>query len=313
MNKTERFLAACAGKHPDRPPVSCWIHFGSARWEPEMAAQAHLKFLHEYDWDYLKVMNDYRFPTVGDVHEVFRPEELSCIGTNSVTYDNFEREIEVLKRIRNGAPNVPTLDTVFSPFQTVIRTLGDTVVPMFKADPQVAHRVISRVADRLVDYIRATAGLTDGIYFAVNGAAADADGWQLTEEQFSDWVAPYDRQVLQAAADRVRVIHVHGYDLIPEWVDDYPADVLSWSHNQSRPSLAEVAKAGKYVPMGGLNEVGTLYWALSKVTRNVMASRLETGDRLIVAPGCTVHSDTPPHILHALVAAARAPLRSAGV
>jgi uroporphyrinogen decarboxylase len=91
-------------------------------------------------------------------------------------------------------------------------------------------------------------------------------------------------------------------------VDDYPAEVMSWSHNQSRPTLGEVARAGRYVPMGGLNEVGTLYWAPSKVRANVLASRRETGDRLIVAPGCTLHSDTPPAIFHALAAAARMPL-----
>ncbi len=114
--------------------------------------------------------------------------------------------------------------------------------------------------------------------------------------------------MLEAAADRVRVIHVHGYNLTPGWVEDYPAEVMSWSHNQSQPTLAEVAKAGRYVPMGGLDELGSLYWALSKVTANVMASRRETNDKLIIAPGCTVHSDTPPSILHTLVAAARTPL-----
>lgn len=308
MNKMDRFLKASAGERVDLPPVGCWIHFGSARWEAGLAAEAHLKFQHEYDWDYLKVMDDYRFPTVGNVNEAFNVADLDCIGTNDVSYDNFERQIEVLKRIRAGAPGVPTLDTVFSPLQTVIRTLGDSVVPMFKKHPKAAHEVIGRVTDRLVEFIQATSGITDGIFYAVNGADK-SDPWGLTQAQYADWVAPYDHRILQAASDRVRVIHVHGYDLIPEWVDDYPAEVLSWSHNQSRPTLGEVAQAGKFVPMGGLDEVGTMYWALNKVTRNVLDSRLETGDRLIVGPGCTVHSDTPPHILHALVAAARIPLK----
>lgn len=308
MDKMQRFLNASHGQRVDVPPVGCWIHFGSARWEPALAAQAHLKFLHEYDWDYLKVMDDYRFPTVGGVNEVFKAEDLRCLGTNEVSYDNFERQIEVLRQIRAGAPGVPTMDTVFSPFQTVIRTLGDTVVPMLKSRPDIAHEVIGHVTDRLVEFIHATAGLTDGIYFAVNGATREPGGWELTAQQFADWVAPYDRRVLEAASDRVRIIHVHGYDLIPEWVEDYPAEVLSWSHNQSRPTLAEVA-AGKRVPMGGLDEMGALYWSLSKVTRNVMESRRATGDRIIVGPGCTVHSDTPPHVFRALAAAARVPLK----
>ncbi|WP_276809738.1 uroporphyrinogen decarboxylase family protein [Castellaniella defragrans] len=308
MDKMQRFMAAARGERVDAPPVGSWIHFGSALWEPELSADVHLRFLRAYDWDYLKVMDDYRFPTEGGLREAATVDDLRAIGGAHLPYDNFDRQMEVLRRIKRGAPDVPTLDTVFSPFQTVIRALGDGVVPLFKAHPEAAHEVIGMVADRLADFVRASAGVTDGIFFAVNGACADADGWGLDAAQFADWVAPYDKRVLEAAGDRVRVIHVHGYDLIPEWVDDYPAEVMSWSHNQSRPTLGEVARAGRYVPMGGLDEVGTLYWAPSKVRANVLASRRETGDRLIVAPGCTLHSDTPPAIFHALAAAARMPL-----
>ncbi|MFA7438801.1 uroporphyrinogen decarboxylase family protein [Castellaniella sp.] len=308
MDKKQRFMAASRGEPVDHPPVSSWIHFGSALWEPALAADVHLRFVRAYDWDYIKVMDDYRFPTEGGLREATTVDELRAIGSPQLKYDNFERQLEVLRRIRDGAPGVPTLDTVFSPFQTVIRALGDGVVPLFKAHPQVAHEVIGQVADRLVDFIRASAGIVDGIFLAVNGADAGADGWGLDAAQFADWIAPYDRRVLEAASDRVRVMHVHGYDLIPEWVDGYPAEVLSWSHNQSRPTLGEVARGGRHIPMGGLDEVGTLYWALSKVRANVLASRQETADRIIVAPGCTMHSDTPPAIFHALAAAARMPL-----
>lgn len=308
MNKMERFLAASRGERVDVPPVGSWIHFGSALWDPQLTADVHLKFCREYDWDYIKVMDDYRFPTVGGIREATSAEDLRCVGTNKVSYDNFKRQLEVLRLIRAGAPGVPTVDTVFSPFQTAIRTLGDTAVQMFKDNPQIAHDVIGNVTDRLVEFINATSGLTEGIFFAVTGASADSHGWGLTTEQFASWIAPYDKRVLEAAGDRVRIIHVHGYDVIPEWVADYPAEVMSWSHNQSRPTLGEVAQAGRFVPMGGLDEVGTLYWAPSKVTENVLASRRETGDRIIVAPGCTLHSDTPPNILHALAAAARIPL-----
>lgn len=308
MEKMERFLAASRGERVDAPPVGCWIHFGSAQWEPELTADVHLRFLREYDWDYIKVMDDYRFPTVNNLREAKDAADLRAIGTPDVAYDNFERQVRVLELLKAGAPGVPTLDTVFSPFQTVIRALGDSVVPLLKANPDIAHEVIGNVADRLVEFVRATSGIADSLFLSVNGASADSHGWGLSAEQFADWVAPYDKRVLEAAADRVRVIHVHGYDLTPDWIDDYPAEVMSWSHNQSRPTLTEVAQAGKYVPMGGLDELASLYWVPSKVTANVLASRRATNDRLIVAPGCTVHSDTPPAVLHALVAAARTPL-----
>ncbi|XBH21569.1 uroporphyrinogen decarboxylase family protein [Jonesiaceae bacterium BS-20] len=308
MEKMERFLTAARGEKVDTPPVGCWIHFGSALWEPELAAKVHIEFQNEYDWDYLKVMDDYRFPTAGNISEANDPSDLKAVGSPDLVYENFDKQKEVLKLIRAALPGVPLVDTVFSPFQTVIRTLGDTVVQMFKDNPDIAHEVLGNVSDRLVEFLNDTKDLAEGIHYSVNGASADWHGWGVTQQEFEDWIAPYDKKVLDAAAGRVRIMHVHGYDLTPTWVDEYPVEVMSWSHNQSQPTLEEVAGAGKFVPMGGLNEVGALYWPPSKVLANVMESRRKTGDKIIVAPGCTVHSDTPPSILKALVSAARMPL-----
>lgn len=308
MDKMTKFQLASKGEKVDTPPVGSWIHFGSALWDPELTADVHLRFLRDYDWDYIKVMDDYRFPTADGVAEAETADQLRVVGGKDLSYDNFAKQEEVLKLIRAGAEGAPVIDTVFSPFQTVVRTLGDSVVPLLKDNPEIAKEVLGNVADRLIEFLNATQGLSDGVHFSVNGASADWHGWGLTEEQFKDWVAPFDKAVMDAASDRVRIMHVHGYDLTADWVDDYPVEVMSWSHNQSQPTLAEVAEAGKFVPMGGLDELGALYWPPSKVVANVMESRRATNDKIIVAPGCTVHSDTPPSILKALVTAARMPL-----
>lgn len=308
MEKMERFLAASRGEQVDQPPVGCWVHFGSALWDPELTATVHVRFLQDYDWDYLKVMDDFRFPTANGVQEATSAEDLRAIGGSDLSYENFTKQVEVLTRIRAQVAGVPVIDTVFSPLQTVIRTLGDSAVGLLRANPEIAHEVLGNVSDRLVEFVKSTAGIADGIYFSVNGASDDWHGWGLTEAEFKEWVAPYDKKVLEAAADRVRIMHVHGYDLRESWVEDYPVEVMSWSHNQSAPTLEEVAQGGRFVPMGGLDEVGALYWPPSRVRENVLESRRKTGDKLIVAPGCTVHSDTPPAILRALVEAARMPL-----
>ncbi len=308
MDKMERFQAAARGEKCDHPPVGSWIHFGSALWDPQIIADVHLRFFREYDWDYIKVMDDYRFPTVGGIVEATSAADLRAVGAPELTYENFDNQIEVLKLIRAGAEGAPILDTVFSPLQTLIRTLGDSVVPLLKENPDVAHEVLGNITNRLVEYIEATSGLMDGLYLSVNGATTDWHGWGLSAEEFTGWVAPYDKAVLAAAADRIRVMHVHGYELAPELVEDYPVEVMSWSHNQSQPTLAEVTDGGRFVPMGGLDELGALYWPPSRVRENVLRSRAATGDRIIVGPGCTVHSDTPPSILRALVDAAREPL-----
>lgn len=307
MTGRERFLAAAARQPVDQRPVGCWIHFGSALWAPDISAAAHLRFAEEYGFDYIKVMNDYRFPTEGGVEEARQPEDLRSVGGPELEYDNRARQVEVLRRVREAAPERAVLDTVFSPFQTVVRTLGRSAVPLLQGRPDLAHEVIGAVADRLVEHVEATADQVDALFFSVNGSSRDEHGFGLSPEEFQDWVAPYDRRVLEAAADRVRVAHVHGYDLDPALTEDYPFEVLSWSHNQTPPPVEDLAETGP-VPMGGLDEVASLYWPPSAARENVLDTRRRSGDALIVGPGCTVHSDTPPSVIRALVASAREPL-----
>lgn len=308
MNKMDRFMAASSRGRVDRPPVGCWVHFGSALWDPALVAEVHLRFAADYDWDYIKVMDDYRFPTENNVDEVATADDLRVIGGADLDYVNFDKQIEVLKMVRSKCNGTPVIDTVFSPFQTAVRTLGSSVVPLFKDNPETAREVIGNIADRLVDFIRTTSGIVEGMHFSVNGASADWHGWGLSADQFADFVAPFDKAVLEAASDRVRIMHVHGYELTPKLVEDYQVEVISWSHHYTAPALGEIVGSGAWVPMGGLDEISCIYWPPSKVMEGVMAARRETNDVIILAPGCTVHSDTPPSVLRALAAAARAPL-----
>jgi hypothetical protein len=61
MTKVERIDAVLAGRPPDRPPFF-WHHFGpGATFGPEAVA-AHVSHLETYDLDFLKVMDDNRYP-----------------------------------------------------------------------------------------------------------------------------------------------------------------------------------------------------------------------------------------------------------
>jgi uroporphyrinogen decarboxylase len=307
-SKAERFIRAARGEAVDRPPVGAWVHFGSALWDPGLVADVHVRQYRAYDFDYIKVMSDYRFPTAGGITEAHCADDLLAVGDADLRYDNIEKQADVLRRIRAAAPDAAIVDTVFSPFQTVVRTLGESAAPLLKANPGIAHRVLRQVTDRLLQAVHASEDLADAIFFSVNGATRDAANLDFTEEQFAELVAPYDREVLGAAAGRIRILHAHGYDLIPEWFDGFPAEVLSWSHHQTKPSVEDVAAGGTYVPLGGLDELNSLYWPPSAVTDAVLATRRATGDRIILGPGCTVHSDTSPSVLRAFVEAARLPL-----
>ncbi|HEY0260916.1 MAG TPA: uroporphyrinogen decarboxylase family protein [Lacisediminihabitans sp.] len=301
MSKLERFTAAAAGSATDRPPVGAWIHFGSALWEPEDSAAAHLRFYREYDWDYIKVMNDYRLATPDDIAEITDEAQFAGLGRAGADYPGFAAQLAVLGLIREAAPEAAVIETVFSPLQTVVRSLGDSVIPHFRRSPDLAREVLDRVTSRLEEHVgRVRDSGIDGLFLAVTGAASDASSWGITPEEFSDWIAPFDRRVLRAAEGLTRIIHAHGDDLNLSLLDDYPAEVFNWSPATSAPTIGDAVRDGRRVVMAGLDEVQSLYWPPSRVRETVLAARAEAGDRLIVAPGCTLHSDTPPSVFRAL-------------
>jgi uroporphyrinogen decarboxylase len=308
LSKRERFLAAAHLQEVDRPPVGAWIHYHSASFTPRETADAHLAFQRTYDWDYLKVMHDYRLAVPAGLEEVARASDLDRVGDPSLDYVNFDAQREVLTILHDELPDVPLIDTLFSPIQTVVRALGASAVPFFQADPALAHAVLGRVALLLAEYVSGLSALgVDGLYFAVTGAGTDASALGLTSEQFADFVAPYDSHVLEAAEGLVRIIHLHGENLKTDLVVDYPGEVLSWSDRVSRPTIAEVAASG-VVPMVGLDEVASIYWTPSQTVADVQRSRAQASDRIIVAPNCTVHSDVSPTVLRALRASVELPL-----
>jgi hypothetical protein len=61
-NQIERVDAVLAGRQPDRPPVSFWYHFApDAIWGPKAVA-GHVRHAETYDLDFLKIMDDNRYP-----------------------------------------------------------------------------------------------------------------------------------------------------------------------------------------------------------------------------------------------------------
>src|SRR5690625_7878149 len=100
MDKMTKFQLASKGEKVDTPPVGSWIHFGSALWDSELTADVHLRFLRDYDWDYIKVMDDYRFPTADGVAEAETVDQLRS-EERRVGKEGGEREgVGPSKRVR---------------------------------------------------------------------------------------------------------------------------------------------------------------------------------------------------------------------
>ena len=297
MRGRERFLAAARGQTVDRPPVGAWVHFGTALADPGLTAAVHLAFLEAYDWDYLKVMHDFRVPVAT---EGTLTERLDAFGTLGTEAASLQRQRAVLAELRTTAPDVAIVETLFSPFQTLVRAFGHDIVPLFQADPGLADRVIGRAAQLLAAY---AADLTsvgvDGLFLALTGASPDWTSFGVTPAQHRRWIAPHDITVLAAAQGVVRIAHLHGDDIAVEAYAEYPHEVTSWSDVVSAPSIADVLAAGR-IPLLGLDERTASYLSTQQVHDSVVAKRREAGDRIIVGPNCTLHTDANPEVFTAL-------------
>lgn len=305
MSGRERFLAAARGQAVDRPPVGAWVHFGTALADPELTAAVHLGFLEAYDWDYLKVMHDFRLPTPSEGSLRERLDAFGTLGTEAASLD---RQRSVLAELRTKAPEVAIIETLFSPFQSLVRAFGHDIVPVFRADPDLADRVIGRAAELLASYAAglADAGV-DGLFLALTGASVDWTSFGITVQEYRRWIAPHDITVLTAAQGIVRIAHLHGDDITVAAYADHPHEVTSWSDVVSAPTIAEVLAAGR-IPLLGLDERTASYLSTQQVHDSVLAKRREAGDRIIVGPNCTMHSDANPEVFAALRSAVEVPL-----
>ena len=307
MTAREHFVAAARGEQTHRPPVGAWVHFGTALAAPEQTACAHLDFLDAYGWDYLKVMHDYRLPALGPDQGPLR-DRVEAFGAAGDEAASLDRQRTVLRLIREANAEVALVETIFSPLQTVIRSLGADVVALFQQDGDLAHRVLGRVSQLLAGYVAELPALqVDGLFMAVTGASADWTSFGITDEQFRSWVAPHDQTVLAAATPLVRIAHLHGDSLRLDLISEHDYEVASWSDLVSGPTIAQVLGQGR-LPMLGMDERASSYWSTQQVHDQVLRARREAGDRLIVAPNCTLHSDTNPEVFRALRSAVELPL-----
>ena len=83
MNKIERVRTVLAGRQPDRPPLSFWYHFGPDATFGPKAVEAHVRHLETYDLDFLKVMDDNRYPRPATPSGVIASARTSTNSTSS--------------------------------------------------------------------------------------------------------------------------------------------------------------------------------------------------------------------------------------
>jgi len=307
MNRIERVRATLAGNPVDRPPFSIWYHFGTQHAPAERTAQVHLEFFEAYDLDFLKVMNDYDYPTPEGMDVMATPEDLKRLGPLDVTKTPLGRQLKAIERIAAALQGKALfVDTVFDAWNTLRRHLvKEAMGPLMEHHPEVLEAALHVVNDNLITYALASLERgSAGIFLSVPATAES-----VTPQQYDRFMRPFDLRLLNAIKGKgeFHVLHAHGEKLYFDQLLDYPVHALSWADLNGGPSIAEARKRTPLTLMAGLDHVKFPNVSAKLIREQVKAARAQAGNtRFILAPGCSVPTDSFPPMIKAARDAVRA-------
>lgn len=307
MNKIERVERVLNGKEPDRPPLSLWYHFGVQHGGGAQFARLALEYFHHYDFDFLKVMNDYFYPRPEGLDAVRTRADLERIGWIDPEASDWAEQFRALEIIgRELTGEAFFVDTVFDPWQTVKRSMaGENMKALMEREPRALLAALDVVTENLIAYSLKSLEIgSAGIFLSVA-----AGGEIVSREDFLRFVKPFTSRLLSAVRGRgkMNIAHIHGEDLFFDDCLDLPADALNWWDRGPRgPSLQWVKERIDGCVMGGID-----HKLVSRTTRAFLRNHVREGrelggrSRFFLAGGCSIDTWVYPGAVKAIVEAAR--------
>ena len=307
MNKRERVDRVLDGHEVDRPPLSLWYHFGIQHSTGEQFAKTALEFFDYYDFDLLKVMNDYYYPHPEGIERVTTMADLKRIARFDVKQTDWREQfkaIEIISRALEGKAYF--VDTVFDPWQTIKRSMaGETLKQLMTDEPEALKEALDIIAENIIDYCKESLRLgAAGIFMSVPTSSE-----LVTKDEFFTFLKPYDLKIFKEIAGLgiLNIAHVHGEDLYFDEVLDYPVNIFNWwDRGPNGPSLEYVKERVDGCVMGGID-----HKIVSQRSRGYLKDHVREGielggnTRFFLANGCSIDTWTSPGNIKAIVDASR--------
>jgi uroporphyrinogen decarboxylase len=300
MNKIERVRATLSGKPVDRPPFTAWYHFGTQHASPEQTAEVHLGFFEAYDFDFLKVMNDYDYPMPEGMEVMATATDLQRLSPFDVTKTPMGNQLKVIeilaKKLKGKALFV---DTMFNAWNTLRRNLVKEAMPNLMTDhPDAVSDALQSINQNLIQYALASLGRgSAGIFFSVPATAES-----LTVEQYEKFMRPFDLEFLNAIKGKgeMHILHAHGEKLFLDRLLDYPVHAISWADLNGGPTIAEARKKTSLTLMAGIDHIKFPNVSAKIIRDQVKAAAAQGGTtKFILAPGCSLPTFSYPPMIKA--------------
>ncbi|WP_410514945.1 uroporphyrinogen decarboxylase family protein [Paenibacillus sp. BR2-3] len=317
-SKQDRFNAILSGERADRPIVSGWRHFIDKEQNAEDLAETTITFTKKYDWDWVKInpRATYLAEAWGNVYDfqdyqtVFPRQKTTVISTadnlwnleviNPVHSAPLLEQLEGVRKIRQGLPDTPLIQTVFSPLTVLLFIVGRsayvtktvfgienpvTLESLFKEHRAATHHALHVISLTMADYVKELkqAG-SDGLFYAVTGTAHPG---LFNEEMFNEFSRPYDSIVLEAAHYGKNVLHTCGAYAQPERFNDYPIDGISW--DTKADGNTDLDAALKATKVGGVDHALFAANDIPQIQKQAEEALNFMKDQpFILAPNCAI-------------------------
>lgn len=310
MTKAERIRATLAGDAVDRVPFSFWHHFPEIDRTVQGLVNETVAFHQRFDVDLIKLMPTGMYSILdygatielspGDggttqikTSPIQTSQDWGKVSPASPSDGALAEQVEVVRQVRNAVgPDVPIIQTIFSPLSMAQKLAGDSLFEHIEDDERVVHQALEQFTRDVTEFGReCLAAGADGFFFATQQASRDT---RLSDSQFARVGIDYDVRVLEALKGDERswctILHLHGDNPKFELADQYPVDAVNWHDRESGPPIAEAMNLTKRVLVGGIDRTGPvakgdLDGALGEVDDAIEQSN---GKRLIVAPSCVL-------------------------
>lgn len=317
MKKRERVVAAIQGNEVDHVPTGFSLHFPAGEEHGERGISSHLKYFTETDTDIIKIMNENLIPDAGVIKT---PDDWNQIPVFSMNDTFMLKQIELVKRIMEKADGEAfSLGTLHGICASAIHPnesrygyekTRELICTHLRENPAPVAEAFKRITDVLCQLAVKYHDLgLDGIYYAALGG----ERHYFTDEEFAEFIQPFDKQILKASkeAGGINFLHMCKDHLNMNRYTSYNelADVVNWGVYETDFSLEQGRELfpGTTV-MGGLkNRSGVMVEGtieeLKAEAKNVIREYGKTA--FILGADCTLPTEIPYERIKAITVAAR--------
>jgi|YelNatPaOPRAMG01_1025707.scaffolds.fasta_scaffold00465_21 uroporphyrinogen decarboxylase len=324
LSHRERMETCLAGQKTDHLPVSLWRHFPVDDQNPYTLAAETLAFQKTFDLDFVKVtpassfcLKDWGVEDrwVGNPEGtrdytrriIVHPEDWLKLPVLDPTRGALGEQLTCLRLLRESiGPDTPIIQTIFNPLAQAKNLAGQQrLLVHMRRFPQALQAGLERITESTLRFItEAMKTGIDGIFFAVQHAQYGL----LSPQEYKTFARVYDLQLLEASQTGwLNVLHLHGDDVMFDYLADYPVQVINWHDRQSTPTLSEGLSKFAGAVCGGISQWETMVLGGNEQVRLQALDALQAtgGHRFILGTGCVVPVIAPSGNIRAAVEFAR--------